>query len=58
MTQVFSFRSGDDMDIRENYDEHAIRILKADEGGSIDFVVYGYMNRGSMKVGGYQRMPL
>lgn len=22
------------------------RILKADEGGSIDFVVYGYMNRG------------
>ena len=46
MTQVFSFRSGDDMDIRENYDEHAIRILKADEGGSIDFVVYGYMNRG------------
>ena len=34
------------MDIRENYDEHAIRILKADEGGSIDFVVYGYMNRG------------
>ena len=46
MTQVFSFRSGDDMDIRENYDEHAIRILKADEGVSIDFVVYGYMNRG------------
>ena len=46
MTQVFSFRSEDEMDIRENYDEHDIRILKADEGGSIDFVVYGYMNRG------------
>ena len=47
MTQVFSFRSQEGMDIRENYNEHDIRILRTtDEGGSIDFVVYGYMNRG------------
>lgn len=47
MTQVFSFRGQEGMDIRENYNEHDIRILRTtDEGGSIDFVVYGYMNRG------------
>ena len=47
MTQVFSFRSQEGMDIRENYNEHDIRILRTtDEGGSMDFVVYGYMNRG------------
>ena len=34
------------MDIRENYQEHDIRILRVDEGGSLDFVVYGYMNCG------------
>lgn len=47
MTQVFSFRSQEGMDIRENYNDHDIRILRTtDEGGSMDFVVYGYMNRG------------
>lgn len=46
LTQVFSFRSQEGMDVRENYKEHDIRIIRADEGGSIDFIVYGYMNRG------------
>lgn len=46
LTQVFSFRSQEGMDVRENYDEHDIRIIRTDEGGSMDFVVYGYMNRG------------
>lgn len=46
LTQVFSFRSLEGMDIRENYGEHDIRIIRTDEGGSIDFIVYGYMNRG------------
>ena len=44
LTRVFSFRSQEGMDIRENYQEHDIRILRVDEGGSLDFVVYGYMN--------------
>lgn len=46
LTRVFSFRSQEGMDIRENYQEHDIRILRVDEGGSLDFVVYGYINCG------------
>ncbi len=46
LTEVFSFRSMEGMDVRENYDEHDIRIIRADETGSIDFIIYGYMNRG------------
>ncbi len=46
LTQVYSFRSLDEMDVRENYDEHDIRIIRTNEGGGVDFIVYGYMNRG------------
>ncbi|MCD8366257.1 MAG: hypothetical protein LUC83_10735 [Clostridiales bacterium] len=46
LTQVFSFRTAGEMDVRENYDEHDIRIIRASESGSVDFIVYGYMNRG------------
>ena len=46
LAEVFSFRSLEGMDVRENYNEHNIRIIRTDEGGSIDFVLYGYMNRG------------
>ena len=34
------------IDDRENYDEHDIKIIDIDEAGSINFAVYGYMNRG------------
>lgn len=44
--RIFSFRGYEGMDIRENYSAHDIRILGIDEGGSVDFAVYGYMNRG------------
>lgn len=43
---AFSFRQTEGMDIRDNYDQHDIRIIHADETGSVDFIVYGYMNRG------------
>lgn len=42
---VFGFREGDDL--RGSYDEHGIRILDVSESGSMNFLVYGYMNRGS-----------
>ena len=45
-TKVFGFIQ-DPTDTRENYQQHNIRILNIDETGSMDFVVYGYMNRGS-----------
>lgn len=47
LVQVYSFRSDDIADARENYDQHDIRIIHADETGGIDFIVYGYMNRGA-----------
>ena len=43
-TQIFSFRGGD-LDERENLQEHGIKIVRVEESGDIDFVVYGYMNR-------------
>lgn len=44
--KVFSFRGIEGIDARENWNRHDIKIVRVDEAGSIDFVVYGYMNRG------------
>ena len=45
--KVFSFRDAEGIDERENWIHHDIKIVSVDEAGSIDFVVYGYMNRGT-----------
>lgn len=42
-TQVFSFRDGS-FDQRKNLQQHGIKIVRVEESGDIDFVVYGYMN--------------
>lgn len=44
---VFSFRSEDQGDVRENDPHHDIRLLKVEDNGDMDFLVYGYMNRGN-----------
>lgn len=46
LADVFSFRGYEGIDERENYDEHEIKIVNIDEAGSVDYIVYGYMNRG------------
>ncbi len=46
LAKVFSFRGYEGIDNRENYGEHDIKIVDIDEVGSIDYIVYGYMNRG------------
>ncbi|MGN0349811.1 MAG: hypothetical protein ACI4DR_09780 [Roseburia sp.] len=46
LAKIFSFRGYEGIDSRENYGEHDIKIASIDEAGNIDFVVYGYMNRG------------
>lgn len=44
--QIFSFREqGDQM--QPDFMEHDIRILRADNDKSVDFLVYGYQNRGN-----------
>ena len=45
--KVFSFRDDDSTDVRSNYDHHDIKILSVNDNGDVDFLVYGYMNRGN-----------
>lgn len=44
--RIFTFRGIEGFDVRENWNQHDIKVIGVDEAGSIDFVVYGYMNRG------------
>lgn len=46
LTVIFSFYEKDSLDWRTMYDHHAIKILDVDEGGNVQFALYGYMNRG------------
>lgn len=46
LTVVFSFYGEGNADARTMYNRHGIRILHVDEGGNVQFAVYGYMNRG------------
>ncbi len=46
VTRVFSFWSEDRTENRSGNDQHDIHILNMDEDGNIEFIVYGYMNRG------------
>ena len=43
--EIFSFVD-DPADSRSTYNQHQILLLNIDESGSMDFVVYGYMNAG------------
>ncbi len=56
--KVFSFRSGGDDGLRSDYNQHDIKILSVSDNGDVDFLVYGYMNRGihegSMGIAMYQ----
>lgn len=46
MTKVFSFLEDDYTDFQDMYQQHAIKPIAMNQQGDIDFVVYGYMNRG------------
>jgi len=46
MIRVFSFRSENTVNLMELYDAHDIELLTLNENGDMDFLVYGYMNRG------------
>lgn len=46
LTRVFSFSNDSSDLLRDNYDQHDIKILKINDDQSISFVVYGYMNCG------------
>ena len=44
---IFGFYDNQTRDIRTLYDENGIKILQVDETGNVEFLVYGYMTRGS-----------
>ena len=47
--KVFSFAENHEETrdfVREYYDRHNLRVLNMDSEGNVDFMVYGYMNRG------------
>lgn len=46
ITQVFSFRETENGDFRDSRIQHDIKIIRVSDEGDIDFVIYGYMNRG------------
>ena len=46
ISPVFSYRSSEGIDTRENNNDHNIKLINVDESGSADFIVYGYFNRG------------
>ncbi len=46
LTTAFTFREKKTDYIRDIYDKHDIRLLSVDDKGTVDFLVYGYMNRG------------
>lgn len=43
---VFSFRKSE-ADLPVGYQSHGVKLLSVSEAGDIDFLVYGYMNRGN-----------
>ena len=47
LAKIFSFRGFEGIDERGNSNDHKLRILNVSETGSTDFVVYGYMSRGT-----------
>ena len=47
INQIFSFRKAEDGDFRDSRTRHDIKIVRVTDEGDIDFVLYGYMNRGS-----------
>lgn len=46
LTVLFRFYDRDNWDARTTYAQHAIKMLDVEEGGDVQFAVYGYMNRG------------
>ena len=45
LQKTFSFETNP-LDLRQNYDQHSIKLLKITDNGNFQFLVYGYMNRG------------
>jgi|GEM_PF-145332 len=43
---VFSFETPEDSDVRDVFSDNHMEIVSVSEDGDVEFIVYGYMNRG------------
>ncbi|MBO4213977.1 MAG: hypothetical protein J5876_03260 [Lachnospiraceae bacterium] len=46
LARVWSYRGYEQLDERENNKDHQVKVIRVDETGSIDFIIYGYAPRG------------
>ena len=46
LVKVFSFRQNNGDYSRDYYEQHAVDLIRVHDNGNVDFMVYGYMNRG------------
>lgn len=46
VVKIFSFRSSDFGDVQDSFSDHDVKILRVNDNGNVDFLVYGYQNRG------------
>ena len=49
MNLIFSFNDDSDPSGRSDFDHHNMQIVKVTDDGDVDYMVYGYMNRGSFE---------
>lgn len=45
--EIFTFRKDTESDFRDARVDHDIKLLSVENNGDVDFMVYGYMNRGA-----------
>ncbi len=45
-TAIYSFADDKSDGVREEYDQHEMRVMNVSDEGDVDFMVFGYMNRG------------
>ncbi len=46
ITSIYTFADKEKDGVREEYDQHRIRVINVSDEGDVDFLVFGYMNRG------------
>ncbi len=44
LVKIYSMRSLNEEETRDNFSDRGIKIVRVEESGDVDFVVYGYMN--------------
>ena len=55
LIRIFSFRDTGSNDERNDNAQHDVKIVRVSKNGDVDFILYGYMNRGNPRRRGWNR---